>query len=111
MRRRALVKQTAAITIGVALRTRSAPSLRAEETTPAADLSTLDLPEVAIVVDDTGFTLPADVVAGRTLLTVRNTGSMGLHFFAARIPGAVTDEQLASDMQAEGEPAWFDMTK
>jgi hypothetical protein len=70
------------------------------------------LPEVVISVDDAGFTLPDGAVAGRTLMTVRNTGSSELHFFATRIPDDVTDEQVDAEMQSESEedPPWFDMT-
>jgi hypothetical protein len=110
MQRRTLLQQAGSIAIAFTLEARFTPSLRAQQATPAAGLATLGLPEVTIEVDDAGFTLPDDVSAGRTLLTVRNTGNMPLHFFAARVPDAVTDDQLASDMQADGEPAWFDMT-
>lgn len=110
MHRRTFLKDVGSITIALALAAQSQQALHAQEATPAADLATLGLPEIEIAVDDAGFTLPAHVVAGRTLLTVRNTGSTELHFFAARIPDEVTEEQLARDMQSDGDPAWFDMT-
>ncbi len=89
--------------------TRSA--LVAQEATPTSGVAGLDLPEITISVDDAGFTLPAGVTAGRVLMTVANAGSKPLHFFAARVPDEVTDEQLAKDMTVDEDPPWFDMTK
>lgn len=112
MNRRAVLRGGAgalAVASG-AVATRPRP-LFAQEATPAATLAGLGLPEVTIAVDDAGFTVPTGTTAGRLLMTVENTGGKDLHFFAARIPDEVSDEQLAAEMEAESEPAWFDMTK
>jgi hypothetical protein len=85
--------------------------LLAAQATPTAGLAGLGLPELTISVDDAGFTAPSGVTAGRVLMTVQNTGGKELHFFAARVPDEIGDAQLAADMKAEGDPAWFDMTK
>jgi len=74
-------------------------------------LAGLDLPGVTVTVDDVGFAVPAGTTAGRVLMTVENAGANQLHFFAARVPDDVADEQLVAEMAADGEPAWFDMTK
>jgi hypothetical protein len=87
-------------------------ALFAQEATPASGLPSLDLPQVTIVVDDKGFSPPTGTNAGRVLMTVENTGTQPLHFFAVRVPDEVSDAQLESDMAAsDAEPAWFDMTK
>ena len=80
-------------------------------TASTAGLADLGLPEVTISVDDAGFTVPTSAKAGRVLMTVANTGTKGLHFFAIRIPDEVGDEQLAAEMETDSEPPWFDMSK
>ena len=112
MHRRHFMSQSAALTLTLALGTRASLSATAQEATPVSGLTDLGLPEVVVTVDDAGFTLPDHAAAGRTLMTVRNTGSSELHFFATRIPDDVTDEQVAAEMQSESEedPPWFDMT-
>jgi len=50
-----------------------APAARAEEATPTATFpAALGLPELAITITDTGFEAPAEIAAGRILLTVTN---------------------------------------
>src|SRR5262245_51224518 len=84
----------------------------AQEATPTAALASLGLPEVVISVDDKGFTAPEGATAGRMLMTVKNSGTQPLHFFAIRVPDDVSDAQLEADFASSGEedPAWFDMT-
>jgi hypothetical protein len=110
-RRRLLQHVGASATLALAASALRHGRLRAAQATPTTGLAGLGLPEVTIAVDDAGFTAPSGVTAGRVLMTVRNTGSKELHFFAARVPDEISDEQLATDMKAEGDPAWFDMTK
>jgi hypothetical protein len=111
MHRRQFLQQSAALSLTVVLGTR-VPLASAQEATPTSGLADLDLPEVVVSIDDAGFTLPDSATAGRTLMTVRNTGTMDVHFFATRIPDEVSDAQLAEEMQSESEadPPWFDMT-
>lgn len=112
MNRRTLLRRAAGATALVVGATRlDRRALAARRATPARDLRELGLPEVTIAVDDVGFTVPSATTAGRTLMTVRNTGIKGLHFFAARIPDEVSDADLASSLATPAaEPAWFDMT-
>jgi hypothetical protein len=113
MNRRTLLKQSvAALSLAaVATSLGKAVSL-ARSPTPAAQLTAFGYPELVVSVDDKGFTLPSGVVAGRTLMTVANTGEKELHFFAARIPDDVSDADLASSMATpDVDPPWFDMTK
>ena len=112
MDRRHFLQRSVALSLTVALGPNLAPRAFAQEATPGSGFAGLDLPEVVVTIDDAGFTLPADVIAGRTLMTVRNTGTMDVHFFATRIPDEVSDAQLAAEMQSESEadPPWFDMT-
>ena len=89
-------------------------SLFAQEATPAAGLADLGFPEVRIVAEDKGFIAPTGTKAGRMLMTVENTGTQPLHFFAVRVPDEVSDAKLAAEMAApdtDTEPSWFDMTK
>lgn len=113
MHRRTLLRQSvAALSLAVGATALGKAVLRAQPATPAAQLTTLTLPELAVSVDDKGFTLPSGVVAGRTLVSVANTGAKELHFFAARIPDDVSEADLASSMATpDTDPAWFDMTK
>jgi hypothetical protein len=113
MYRRRFLSQSAALALTFALGGHGSRGATAQEATPTSGLAALGLPEVVVEVDDAGFTLPDDAAAGRTLMTVRNTGSSELHFFATRIPDEVTDEQVAKEMQSgsEEDPPWFDMTK
>lgn len=112
MYRRQFVQQAAALSLAVVLGSRFAPRAAGQEATPISGLADLGLPEVVIAIDDAGFTLPDHATAGRTLMTVRNTGTMDVHFFATRIPDEVSDAQIAEEMQSESEadPPWFDMT-
>ena len=114
MIRRLFLQRSAALSLTVVLAHRLAPRAFAQEATPTggSGLAKLGLPEVVVTVDDTGFTLPDSATAGRTLMTVRNSGTMDVHFFATRIPDAVTDAEIASEMQSDSEedPPWFDMT-
>jgi hypothetical protein len=114
MHRRLFLQRSAALSLTVATSARLAPQLFAHEATPtpAPGLAGLDLPEVVVTIDDAGFTLPDGTTAGRTLMTVRNTGTTDVHFFATRIPDDVSDAQIAAEMASESEadPPWFDMT-
>lgn len=112
MHRRHFLQRSAALSLAATLGGHLAPGTFAQEATPTSSLAGLGLPEVVVTIDDTGFTLPDHATAGRTLMTVRNTGSMEVHFFAARIPDAVSDAQIAAEMASESEedPPWFDMT-
>lgn len=113
MYRRRFLSQSAALTLTLALGAHGSRGAAAQEATPTSGLADLGLPELVVSVDDAGFILPESATAGRTLMTVRNTGSKELHFFATRIPDDVTDEQIAAEMQSgsEEDPPWFDMTK
>jgi hypothetical protein len=112
MHRRLFLQRSAALSLTVVFGGRLAPRAVAQEATPTSGLAELGLPEVVVTIDDAGFTLPDGATAGRTLMTVRNTGTMDVHFFATRIPDEVSDAQLAEEMQSESEedPPWFDMT-
>ncbi|MEZ4565055.1 MAG: hypothetical protein R2853_20205 [Thermomicrobiales bacterium] len=112
MYRRRFVSQSASLALSLVVGVHVPQSAAAQEARPSTGLAELGLPEIVIAVDDAGFTLPDYAAAGRTLVTVRNTGSKELHFFATRIPDEVTDEQIAAEMQADSEddPPWFDMT-
>jgi hypothetical protein len=113
MNRRTLLRQSvAALSLAAGATSLGKAVLLAQPATPAAQLSTLGYPELAVSVDDKGFTLPSGVVAGRTLMTVDNTGGKELHFFAARVPDDVSNADVASGMATpDVDPPWFDMTK
>ena len=113
MNRRTLLRQSAAaLSLAAGATSLGKAVLLAQPATPAAQLTTLGFPELAVSVDDKGFTLPSGVVAGRTLMTVDNKGENELHFFAARIPDDVSDADLATGMATpDVDPPWFDMTK
>lgn len=102
-----------ALVAGALIHAWPASNALAQAATPAASagMTDLDFPNVVIVVDDHGFTVPAEVSAGRVLMTVENTGVVPLHFFAARVPDTVSNEQLLVEMTADEEPDWFDMTE
>lgn len=112
MYRRCFLCLPVALSLTLVPGSHSSPGAAAQEATPASGVADLGLPEVVLTIDDGGFALPDHATAGRALMTVRNTGSNEVHFFAARIPDAVTDAQLATEMQSESEadPPWFDMT-
>jgi hypothetical protein len=112
MHRRLFLQRSAALSLTVLPGSRLALRAFAQEATPTSGLADLGLPEVVITIDDAGFTLPDHATAGRTLMTVRNAGATGVHFFATRIPDAVSDAQIAEEMQSESaeDPPWFDMT-
>jgi hypothetical protein len=57
-------------------------------------LAELGYPELQIEVDDDTIRVPAQVPAGRTLLTLVNAGTQSWHGFLLRLPGAVTLEAL-----------------
>ncbi|HEU0114213.1 MAG TPA: hypothetical protein VFQ80_06035 [Thermomicrobiales bacterium] len=111
-RRTLLKRSAAALSLAAGAGSLGKAISLAQPATPTPSLATLGLPELAITVDDRGFTLPNGVVAGRTVLTVANKGANELHFFAARIPDDVSDADLASSMATpDVDPPWFDMTK
>lgn len=112
MHRRLLLQRSAALSLTVMLGARFAPRIFAHEATTISGLAGLDLPEIVVTIDDAGFTLPDNATSGRTLMTVRNTGTSDVHFFATRIPDEVSDAQIAAEMASESEadPPWFDMT-
>jgi hypothetical protein len=113
MNRRLFLRQaTGATALALGATALSRRPLFAQAATATAGLASLDFPRVTISVDDTGFTAPTGSTAGRVLMTVENTGTQPLHFFAIRVPDEVSDAQFAADMATpEAEPAWFDMTK
>jgi hypothetical protein len=112
MDRRTLLQRAAGATaFAIGVSALGPRALLAQTATPPAGLASLGLPELTISVDDSGFTVPSQAIAGRVLMTVENTGSKELHFFVVRIPDEISDEQLATDMQGDGDPPWFDMTK
>jgi hypothetical protein len=112
MHRRLFLQRSAALSLTVVISSHLAQHAVAQEATPTSGLADLGLPEVVVTIDDAGFTLPDGATAGRTLMTVRNTGTMDVHFFVTRIPDEVSDAQIAAEMQSESEedPPWFDMT-
>jgi hypothetical protein len=110
MNRRTLLRRTAGMTALVVAGGIGARGGIARAVFTADGLADLGLPEVTIRVDDEGFTVPAVTAAGRVLMTVANAGAKDLHFFAARVPDEISDEQLAAELTAEREPAWFDIT-
>jgi hypothetical protein len=111
-RRTFLCQATAASALAVGYTALGRHASFAQEAKPAARLGALGLPEVTVKVDDNGFAIPIGTTAGRLLMTVENTGTQPLHFFAIRVPDQVSDGQLAEDLaSAAGEPSWFDMAK
>ncbi|HEX5499709.1 MAG TPA: hypothetical protein VFX03_10795, partial [Thermomicrobiales bacterium] len=113
MNRRTLLRQSAAaLSLAAGAASLGRAMVLAQPATPSPSLTTFGFAELAITVDDHGFTLPGAAVAGRTLMTIANKGANELHFFAARIPDDVSDADLASGMATpEVDPPWFDMTK
>jgi hypothetical protein len=108
MNRRMLLLQGGVAAVGVGVMGLSGRLLAAPRRSPSG-LGTYGFPEVTISVNDSGFDLPTGTAAGRVVMTVENTGTTPLHFFAARVPDDIDDEQLATDLGAGGDPAWFDM--
>lgn len=72
-------------------------------------LAGMGYPELAIEVVNGEITVPAEVEAGRTLITYTNAGEESSHPFLIRIPDSVSPEQAAADTGPEAmePPAWF----
>jgi hypothetical protein len=77
-----------------------APVAHAQEATPAATFpAALGLPELAITITDTGFEAPAEIAAGRVLLTVTNNAPATQESADAnlmRLPEGTTIEDVAA---------------
>jgi hypothetical protein len=86
-------------------------SLLAQSATPEAG----SFPTLEIIVKDDGYTLPATIPAGRTLVTVSNQGTTGSHTSLGVLPVGVTREALEADIakmtgpsaNADYTPDWF----
>src|SRR4051812_44589856 len=79
----------------------------AQSATPGA----ASFPTLEIVVHDDGYTLPATIPAGRTLVTISNKGTQGSHTSLGIVPAGVTKAELlaANDESDPNAPApdWF----
>jgi hypothetical protein len=64
-------------------------------------------PELSIDISEAGFVLPSAVPAGRTLITLHNTGTESRHAFLARLPDDVTIGELFAQQQDDVPPAWL----
>lgn len=64
-------------------------------------------PELSIDISEAGFVLPSAVPAGRTLITLHNTGTESRHAFLARLPDDVTVGELFAEDQGDEPPAWL----
>ena len=64
-------------------------------------------PELSIDISEAGFVLPSAVPAGRTLITLHNTGTESRHAFLARLPDDVTIGELFAEQQEDMPPAWL----
>lgn len=77
-----------------------APVAHAQEATPAATFpAALGLPELVITITDTGFEAPAEIAAGRVLLTVTNNAPATQESADAnlmRLPEGTTIEDVAA---------------
>jgi hypothetical protein len=99
--RRAFVAGSLGLTTALALRGMT----RAAQATPSA---TGALPELRIMLTDTGFEFPQPLAAGRYAVVIANTGtSAESHTAIGKIPDRVTDAQyedwLTSLQQSNGE--------
>jgi hypothetical protein len=72
-------------------------------------LAGMGYPELAIEIENGEIVVPAEVEAGRTLITYTNVGEESSHPFLLRLPDSVSIEQAAADTgpEAMGPPEWF----
>lgn len=61
-------------------------------------------PTLDIIVDDAGYTLPATIPAGRTLVTVSNKATTPTHNALGLLPANVTREVLEADIAKLSDP-------
>lgn len=85
---------------------RTAVSVTAQDAA-ATMLDGYGYPELSIDISDAGFVLPSAVPAGRTLITLHNTGTDSRHAFLARLPDDVTIGELFAEDQSDAPPAWL----
>ena len=90
------------------------PAVAAQDATPVpagALLAALGYPELRIEVAGAAYELPppAQLPAGRYLVTLANVGQESWHGFLLRLPAGVTDEQVAVDLgpETEAPPGWL----
>ncbi len=86
---------------------------RAESATPSTASDALLYPELRITATDTGFQLPAQVPAGRTLMTFDNGGTTVHQPVFLPLPAGETPERMQAEIQTLSEtqdvapPLWF----
>lgn len=103
MNRRQFGGLTLAAAAGTA--TGSLRGVSAAQSTPELAVCADDaLPVLEIEINDDGFVIPETVQAGLTRVVMTNTGTLGdSHYFLARLADGITDEQLATFMDTQGE--------
>jgi hypothetical protein len=84
----------------------------AQEATPwagASPLAGLGFPEVEITIENGQITVPAEVEAGRVLITYNNVGDESSHPILMQLPANVPVEDAVADLGPEAmePPAWF----
>jgi hypothetical protein len=98
--------------LGVVLMFALAGPAAAQEATPGAGMSPLaglGFPEVEITIENGEITVPAEVEAGRVLITYENVGDESSHPILMQLPADVQVEDAVADLGPEAmePPAWF----
>ncbi len=81
----------------------------ATPTLPASsgEVDALGYTELYVQVSDSGFLVPGQVTAGRTLITLENTSADSRHSTLLRLPDSLTLQDLFADMGGDAPPAWY----
>lgn len=92
------------LTVVVSMRTAVSAAAQGDAATM---LDGYGYPELSIDISEGGFVLPSAVPAGRTLITLHNTGAESRHAVLARPPDDVTIGELFAGQQEDAPPAWL----
>lgn len=97
------------VAVAVALGTGPAV-VAAQVSTPTSIPPALTYPELSVTATDKGFTLPAEITAGRYLVTLANTGSHLIEAAIVRLPADVNTGRFQNALATPSVPSWLGTT-